>query len=70
VGAYNSDADEYLIVYHHGPASTSNRDLYARRVTTDGQVTDGGTILLATEGVDQQWADVVYVSEGEQYAAV
>lgn len=66
--AYNSDADEYLVVYERS-ASASNADIYAQRVSSDGSLI-GGPIALANSARDERRPRLAYNDNSNNYLVI
>lgn len=68
--AWNSDDNEYLVVWHdYRDSGTTGADVYGRRVGADGSL-QGNEIALCTASEHQQYARVTYISTYERYFAI
>lgn len=68
--AYNSNADEYLIVYTYNPISSPDYDVYARRLSGAGTVMPGYIPVDTAGPTKQSYPSVAYNSINNEYLVV
>jgi hypothetical protein len=66
--AYNSDRDEYLVVWWND--RPGNDDIYGRRVSGDGALIGNWFAIAAGAGHERAFPDVAYNSQAEEYLVV
>jgi hypothetical protein len=66
--AYNSDRDEYLVVWWND--RPGNDDIYGRRVSGDGALIGNWFAVAAGAGHERAFPDVAYNSQAEEYLVV
>ena len=62
--AYNSTADEYMIVF-----TADTGDIYGRRVATDGAF-PSSVFTISVDAADQSWPQVAYNATDDEYLVV
>jgi hypothetical protein len=66
--AYNSDRQEYLVVWHNDRAG--NDDIRAQRVFKDGTLAGSAFYIQGGLGADRRYPDVTYNSQQNEYLVV
>ena len=67
--AYNSNHDEYLVVWHN-KWSGGNRDVYAQRISSKGELLSWFSVTTASMTHDIAQPDVVYDPVNDRYLVV
>jgi hypothetical protein len=63
--AYNSDRQEYLVVWHND--RLGNDDIRAQRVSKNGALAGSAFYIQGGPGADRRYPDVVYNSQQNEY---
>jgi len=66
--AYNSQAQEYLVVWWNNRAA--NDDIYGQRVSKNGTLAGPWFSIAAGTGIDREYPQVVYNSQQNEYLVV